>query len=657
MSLRLKCTGCGALLNIPEHLAGGRVRCKQCQTIVTVPRPGKAAAPGSRPSSASPPTVILVEDQDEEDEDKDEEGQGSKVSAGFVALVVGVGLLVLVLIGVGVWWFWPRHAPEQAEKPPEQQQDNRFTLPDKYIQEAANLDKVSPQERKEFFQRLRQDVRERKVFFFGTDAEALLDKLLPHLQDKEIRPLLLELLHEKTEPVEGWELKARHWAQLAKLDIKSLTPEEKRALLGIVQNLSFANQDPNHRYLAKVLAEDPDLKGIASKPEVQPPLSQQTLDLEKVIERLRGKPDSKQATPLLAAALRALRTQRPKDTGALFQAIQPYLDDSDLRNAYLARVILLRTASPDRVVDVLIYGDLPKVKPSEFFTFSLNPEDLLYGFGPNEPKNFVIKYLSEPAVQKKLLELAKDPHPRFQEALAKLLLYVDRLPGELLESLFIQNPQVDGDTISRWLATYTNDPLPVSLAALTILARTKNEGVRKAIVNWFQNCKPPDSERLRFQSEVRERCEELMKDSNAAPNVFPILVLVTTSPLQLRQYAKHPDPQIRHIVLERLADDAQFGATDIIPHLAIPQDQQKAKQLLLQMFDKHGANAVEPAIISQLNFTAKTNPGIILPLLEILRDKGTANSLPVLQLYSKYPNPQIAKTAQLAIVEIKKRGS
>src|SRR5262249_42258041 len=50
MPLRIRCPGCQALADIPDSMAGQKVRCKQCQKVFQV-----GAVPAAKPKAAEPP--------------------------------------------------------------------------------------------------------------------------------------------------------------------------------------------------------------------------------------------------------------------------------------------------------------------------------------------------------------------------------------------------------------------------------------------------------------------------------------------------------------------------------------------------------------------------------------------------------------------------
>src|SRR5262249_55447018 len=61
MSIRVPCSGCGNNLKAPDHLAGKRVRCPACQTLLRVPAP--VARPWAPPPS--PPLAALPQPTDD----------------------------------------------------------------------------------------------------------------------------------------------------------------------------------------------------------------------------------------------------------------------------------------------------------------------------------------------------------------------------------------------------------------------------------------------------------------------------------------------------------------------------------------------------------------------------------------------------------------
>ena len=134
------------------------------------------------------------------------------------------------------------------------------------------------------------------------------------------------------------------------------------------------------------------------------------------------------------------------------------------------------------------------------------------------------------------------------------------------------------------------------------------------------------------------------------------MISLARNPAELRQLSKHPDPHVRHAVLEKFAENPQTGLSVIVPHLSVPQDQEKAKELIKSMFDKHGAALIEPQLIHELNLAALRDIPATLALLEVLRDKGTKTSLLTLSALTKHKAPQVRQAAAEAMAAIKKRG-
>lgn len=79
------------MLNIPDQLAGRRVRCKNCQAVLTVPDSSTIpASPPSRPQAAKSPTVTALgylgdkePETDSENKNAHGESKGGLNSSGF----------------------------------------------------------------------------------------------------------------------------------------------------------------------------------------------------------------------------------------------------------------------------------------------------------------------------------------------------------------------------------------------------------------------------------------------------------------------------------------------------------------------------------------------------------------------------------------------
>jgi LSD1 subclass zinc finger protein len=103
------CPSCGTKLEMPDELAGKKVRCASCQTVIAAPAAATSDAITAEPVAPAPTAVSPAKkraarretDEDRDDEDRDDRpkrgaGDGAKVAAG-----IGVGAIVLIVMGVG----------------------------------------------------------------------------------------------------------------------------------------------------------------------------------------------------------------------------------------------------------------------------------------------------------------------------------------------------------------------------------------------------------------------------------------------------------------------------------------------------------------------------------------------------------------------------
>jgi Protein of unknown function (DUF1559) len=108
------CPSCGAKLQMPENLAGKKVRCATCQGIITAPVEGEtSAAITADPAAVSAPAATGVtapeharasrpttaDDDDDERLRRGPRRDGSTAAAAATGL--GVGAIVLIVLGVG----------------------------------------------------------------------------------------------------------------------------------------------------------------------------------------------------------------------------------------------------------------------------------------------------------------------------------------------------------------------------------------------------------------------------------------------------------------------------------------------------------------------------------------------------------------------------
>jgi hypothetical protein len=118
MAISLTCE-CGKKLAVKEELAGKKVKCPACESLLTVP-----SLSDEKPARKRPAEV----DDDEEDEDRDQEEvrprkkkkkKRAAKSNKLTWIGAGVGVLLLGfccvgLVGGGGWWFFLRSGPEKT---------------------------------------------------------------------------------------------------------------------------------------------------------------------------------------------------------------------------------------------------------------------------------------------------------------------------------------------------------------------------------------------------------------------------------------------------------------------------------------------------------------------------------------------------------------
>lgn len=57
MAIKLQCA-CGKTLGLPDHLAGEKIRCKDCGKVMTVPRPSAVTAAAPAAEGADDPLAV-----------------------------------------------------------------------------------------------------------------------------------------------------------------------------------------------------------------------------------------------------------------------------------------------------------------------------------------------------------------------------------------------------------------------------------------------------------------------------------------------------------------------------------------------------------------------------------------------------------------------
>jgi hypothetical protein len=114
MAISLICE-CGKKLAVKEELAGKRVKCPSCESLVTVP--SVLDEPPARKRAAAP-----ADDEDDRDEDRPRKKKKKKRAAksnkmmwiGAGAGVLVLGMCCVGLAGVGVWIWSANKSPEKT---------------------------------------------------------------------------------------------------------------------------------------------------------------------------------------------------------------------------------------------------------------------------------------------------------------------------------------------------------------------------------------------------------------------------------------------------------------------------------------------------------------------------------------------------------------
>lgn len=106
------CPSCGAKLQMPENLAGKKVRCATCQGIITAPADQADAITADSPSESAPAATGVTAPEharasrpmaaeDDYDDDRSRRGPRRDGSTAAAATGIGVGAIVLIVVGVG----------------------------------------------------------------------------------------------------------------------------------------------------------------------------------------------------------------------------------------------------------------------------------------------------------------------------------------------------------------------------------------------------------------------------------------------------------------------------------------------------------------------------------------------------------------------------
>jgi hypothetical protein len=105
------CPSCAAKLQMPDELAGKKVRCGSCQAVVTAPMQGEKpdAITAGAPTSAPVPTAVTpgerrsrsaTKDRDREDDETPLRKSGSGATAAAVTAGLGTGAIIAIVLGL-----------------------------------------------------------------------------------------------------------------------------------------------------------------------------------------------------------------------------------------------------------------------------------------------------------------------------------------------------------------------------------------------------------------------------------------------------------------------------------------------------------------------------------------------------------------------------
>jgi hypothetical protein len=112
MAITVVCD-CGKEFKVKDELAGKKVKCPACQTVLTVPQPEEEMAEGPPPKARKQPAAV-EEDEDQGDEiiSRKDKKKGGKKSNTLLFVGIGCGLLLLCVgcpgLGVGVYFLFLR---------------------------------------------------------------------------------------------------------------------------------------------------------------------------------------------------------------------------------------------------------------------------------------------------------------------------------------------------------------------------------------------------------------------------------------------------------------------------------------------------------------------------------------------------------------------
>ncbi|MCS7159538.1 MAG: hypothetical protein RMJ19_03630, partial [Gemmatales bacterium] len=238
-----------------------------------------------------------------------------------------------------------------------------------------------------------------------------------------------------------------------------------------------------------------------------------------------------------------------------------------------------------------------------------------------------------------------------------LLTHADHLPTSVFQTIYIESKHLTPEKLSNWLQAYDTIPQEIAASVMMIFLHTKDSAVRKAIVSWLAKAKPGELDEIRFKSKIEQYVQKLLNDPNIGEELVMLVAALPNSDHIMNQLARHPNPKVRYMYFQHVAENAKQGILELLPCLSKPQDQENVKQVIKDMFDKYGPEKIEPQVLQALQQASLNDPIAAVALLEILRDKGTKKSSIFLSFLTKHNFPPIAKAAAEALAAIKKRGN
>jgi len=154
MAIRITCPGCETALKLGDDKRGKKIRCPECEKVISIPSAAgvtaKAPAPKSAASAKAKPRPAddddLVEPEDEEDRDRrddeddddddddeeDDRRKKKRSDSGFPVFWIGIAAAIWLLLAGGGWLTYYLVTRPPAERPaPQQQQQGNLAMPPK----------------------------------------------------------------------------------------------------------------------------------------------------------------------------------------------------------------------------------------------------------------------------------------------------------------------------------------------------------------------------------------------------------------------------------------------------------------------------------------------------------------------------------------------